>query len=111
MKLFLTIASLFFLSSFLLADNELITTSSGITKGIKKGKVYLYEDIPYALPPNGVLRWKAPREMISSELILPKDKNFCIQRPSNLGGAIGNTHFVGTEDCLYLDVFTPKKRF
>ena len=38
-----------------------------------------------------------------------KSNNFCIQRPSSLGGAQGKEFFVGTEDCLYLDVIAPAK--
>ena len=82
-------------------------TSSGKINFNKHKNVHIYEDIPYAKPPIEMLRWKAPREILSTELILPKEDNFCIQRPSNLGGAEGETNFVGNEDCLYLDVFTP----
>ena len=42
--------------------------------------------------------------------ISPKNDNFCIQRPSNLGGVDGEDFFVGKEDCLYLDIFTPSKK-
>jgi len=88
-----------------------VETTSGITSAVSKKNIYIFEDIPYAQPPIGILRWKAPREIKSSNLITPKDDNFCIQRPSNLGGAEGDTTFVGTEDCLYLDIFTPDGDF
>ncbi len=105
---------LFLLSSLLLGlsnqtFSETITSSSGKINANKQGNVYVYEDIPYAKPPIGVLRWKAPRELISNKAILPKENNFCIQRPSNLGGAGGETNFVGSEDCLYLDIFSPTR--
>ena len=100
---FLSIGELF-------AINDVaIETSSGTVYGVKKNKVIFYEDIPYAQPPIGELRWKAPRTLISSSLIKPKEDNFCIQRPSNLGGVDGDGFFVGNEDCLYLDIHTPKK--
>jgi Carboxylesterase type B len=100
---FLSIGQLF-------AINDVaIETSSGTVYGVKKNKVIFYEDIPYAQPPIGELRWKAPRTIISSSLIKPKENNFCIQRPSNLGGVEGDGFFVGNEDCLYLDIHTPKK--
>ena len=108
MKLFffLTFSTLFL--NIVYASNQ-ISTSSGLVNGsIKKG-VILYEDIPYAEPPIGDLRWKAPRKLSNSTKISPKNDNFCIQRPSNLGGVDGEDFFVGTEDCLYLDIFTPKK--
>ena len=41
-------------------------------------------------------------------VINDKKNNFCVQRPSSLGGASGEGDFVGTEDCLYLDIRKPK---
>ena len=38
---------------------------------------------------------------------MPKDGNYCVQRPSSLGGPGGSGPFVGTEDCLYLDISAP----
>ena len=88
-----------------------VETSSGLTEGYKKGGVVYWDDIPYAEPPIGELRWKAPREIANNKnIILPKDNNYCVQRPSSLGGPGGNGLFVGTEDCLYLDIQAPAKR-
>ena len=89
------------------SDNLVVNTSSGDVHGKKYKNIFIFEDIPYAKPPIGNLRWKAPRELDSPAIISPKENNFCIQRPSNLGGAEGED-FVGTEDCLYLDILTPK---
>ena len=110
MKLFYIFLLNLSVSFFAVADSKTsIVTSSGDVIGIKQNNVIKYEDIPYAQAPVGDLRWKAPRKIISPLKILPKENNFCIQRPSNLGGADGNYFFVGTEDCLYLDIFTPKE--
>ncbi len=92
------------------SDNLVVNTSSGDVHGNKYKNIFIFEDIPYAKPPVGNLRWKAPRELDSPAIINPKENNFCIQRPSNLGGAEGEGRIVGSEDCLYLDVFVPKKR-
>ena len=90
-----------------------IHTSSGISKGVEKNGVITWNDLPYAQPPIGALRWKAPRDYISNkdQIIEDKENNFCVQRPSSLGGAPGSNSFVGTEDCLYLDIRKPKKTF
>ena len=106
--LILFCSSLSIAVSLVAADNLLVETTSGQVLGSKKRNVVIYEDIPYAKPPVGVLRWKAPREISDPEKIFPKEDNFCIQRPSNLGGVNGKDFFVGSEDCLYLDIFTPK---
>tara|TARA_B100000902_G_C27308649_1_gene917068 strand:- start:1565 stop:3355 length:1791 start_codon:yes stop_codon:yes gene_type:complete len=112
MKLFLIIflnVSLIYSSNLNALDNYSVYTESGFVEGLKKNRSVLYQDIPYAQPPVGNLRWRAPKQLISSDTILPKDDNFCIQRPSNLGGAEGDNFFTGSEDCLYLDIYTPSK--
>jgi para-nitrobenzyl esterase len=111
MKLFfIFLINIFLLFSLNLnASNDFVYTQSGVVEGLKKNRSVLYQDIPYAQPPVGNLRWKAPRTLKSSDKILPKDENFCIQRPSNLGGAEGDDFYAGSEDCLYLDIYTPSK--
>ena len=102
-----------FLSSSNLYSDEhelLISTSSGIASGIKNSGVISWNNIPYAEPPVEELRWKAPRD-IKSDLLIQDNKKitYCVQEPSNLGGADGDTLVVGSEDCLYLDIKAPKK--
>ena len=105
-KLLIFLIGTFF--SYAALTNYVIETSSGIVDGYKKGRVVLWDDIPYAKPPVDNLRWKAPRKIINSKnKITSKDDNFCVQRPSSLGGADGDGPFVGTEDCLYLDITAP----
>ena len=87
---------------------DYISTTSGYIKGYAKNKVINYDDIPYAKPPIGSLRWKAPREINDRDKILQsKVGNHCIQEPSSMGGAPGKGIITGTEDCLYLDIKTP----
>jgi len=90
-----------------------VQTSSGISIGYSDRGIIHWDDIPYAQPPVGDLRWKAPRKINSnSNTIKPKDNNFCIQKTSNLGGSsqFSEMDISGTEDCLYLDIFAPSKK-
>ncbi len=90
-----------------------VVTSSGITEGYKENNVIIWNDIPYAEPPIGDLRWKAPRKIKqNSNFIQPKDNNFCIQRTSSLGGSsqFSDDLISGSEDCLYLDIYAPTKK-
>ena len=86
-----------------------ISTTSGEVTATVTSKTMIYEDIPYAMPPINDLRWRAPRTISNKVEIYPKENNFCIQRPSNLGGVESENFYTGSEDCLYLDIFTPKK--
>jgi para-nitrobenzyl esterase len=84
-----------------------ITTSSGVSQGMLNKNVVSWEDIPYAIPPVGDLRWKAPRALISPESnIQPQDGNGCLQEASIYAGIQGEG-IVGQEDCLYLDIKAP----
>ncbi len=52
-----------------------------------------WDDIPYAQPPTGELRWKAPVKLEGSHnnnVIKPQENNFCVQEPSGLGGSDGD---------------------
>ncbi len=84
-----------------------ISTSSGVSQGTLNKNVVSWEDIPYAIPPEGDLRWKAPRALISPESnIQPLDGNGCLQVASIYAGIQGEG-IVGQEDCLYLDIKAP----
>ena len=86
-----------------------VTTSSGISQGTFHENVITWEDIPYAISPEGNLRWKAPRPKVSPELtILPQEGNGCLQEASIYAGIEGEG-IVGQEDCLYLDIKAPVK--
>ena len=107
----LSLIPLLILTMFLSTDDKNIQTSSGISSGYLENRVIKWDDIPYAQKPIGDLRWKAPREFHDeSTIIQPKDDNFCIQRPSGLGGSEGDGYFSGSEDCLYLDIIAPKNK-
>jgi para-nitrobenzyl esterase len=97
-----------------LSTNDLrVSTSSGITEGYIKKNVNIWSDIPYAKPPVGDLRWKAPRKIQKKDnIIQQKDNNFCLQRTSNLGGSaqFSEDKISGSEDCLYLDIYSPSKK-
>ena len=74
---------IFFFFSFLVyGDNHGIETSSGTTFGKEKNNVISWDDIPYASPPIGDLRWRAPKQLklsVKNNLIKPKVNNFCVQ--------------------------------
>ena len=92
------------------SENQ-IQTTSGSTNGYIKNGVINWDDIPYAQPPLGDMRWRAPKKLEISEYlntVKPQDNNFCVQEPSGLGGSDGDSFFSGSEDCLYLDIKRPK---
>ena len=110
--LLILLSSIFLIPSIVYGSENKIQTTSGITNGYIKNRVINWDDIPYAQPPIGDLRWRAPKNLESSEYlntINPQVNNFCVQEPSGLGGSHGDIYFSGTEDCLYLDIKRPEK--
>ena len=55
------------LSVFIMAADLNVATTSGVTNGYIKNNVIVWEDIPFAQPPVGDLRWKAPRKLLQNK--------------------------------------------
>ena len=85
-----------------------VTTESGFVVPYLTQDVLTWSDIPYAQPPVGDLRWKAPRRLAedSGVTLSAKPGVACVQMASDSGGVPGEG-IVGQEDCLYLDIKTP----
>ncbi|MEO8602804.1 MAG: carboxylesterase family protein [bacterium] len=87
------------------------TTPAGPLVGIKG----TYGDqawlgIPYAQPPLGALRWRAPQPLAPwSETRQARAFGApCVQYASPLGGVPGSDGaVVGSEDCLFLNIYAP----
>lgn len=67
-------------------------------------KYYSFEGIPYAKPPVGKLRFRDPQELKSWTGVLDATKRGSRCRQIN---PYFNTPIEGSEDCLYLNVYTP----
>jgi para-nitrobenzyl esterase len=83
------------------------TTTSGSLKGLDAGSHHQYLGIPYAAPPVGALRWVAPQPVAawSGEREATAFGPHC---PQAATPGLGYGYPGGQEDCLYLNVYTPK---
>jgi para-nitrobenzyl esterase len=92
------------------APAEQVKTANGALEGsaLKSG-IRVYRGVPFAASPVGELRWKAPQPVKNWSGVRPALEfgPNCMQRP-----VFGDMEFRNkgmSEDCLYLNVWTPAK--
>ncbi len=87
-----------------------VRTQSGLVQGAMEDGVTVYKGIPFAAPPLGDLRWRAPGAPAAWAGVRNADKFApgCTQVPIAFE-ALGMEKVPVSEDCLYLNVWTPAK--
>src|SRR5690349_20677296 len=85
----------------------IVKTDAGPVTGLAADGVAAYKGIPFAAPPVGALRWKAPQPARPWTAVLAADHyaSDCMQKP--FGGDAAPLGTPPAEDCLYLNVWTP----
>ncbi|WP_154796055.1 carboxylesterase/lipase family protein [Occultella kanbiaonis] len=85
------------------ADRIVVTTDGGLVRGSLDGETRSFQGIPYAAPPVGELRWRAPApaEPWRGVRDATAPSPACAQNEGELPGGSAS------EDCLYLNVTTP----
>ncbi|HEX8150993.1 MAG TPA: carboxylesterase family protein [Pyrinomonadaceae bacterium] len=93
------------------AAADRVKTTGGVVEGLGRGAsgVRAFKGIPYAAAPVGDLRWRPPRALKRWEGVRRAEKfgPRCMQHP-----VFGDMNFRSdgmSEDCLYLNVWTPAK--
>ncbi|MCY1045676.1 carboxylesterase family protein [Corallococcus sp. bb12-1] len=87
-----------------------VSTVEGQLRGTAEEGVFAYKGIPYAQPPVGELRWRAPKAVVPWKHIREANAfgNASLQsREACIAGGGGDPGPMG-EDCLYLNVWTPR---
>jgi len=79
-------------------------TANGAVRGLASGAVDEFLGIPYAAPPLGALRWQPPQPAASWSGV--RDATTFAPHCPQLASPFGQAST--SEDCLYLNVFTPR---
>ncbi len=83
-----------------------VKTDNGLVQGAVEDGLRIYRGIPYAAPPVNELRWKPPQPAQKWEGVLQADKF----GPASIQNNPAMTNLAPpSEDCLYLNVWTPAK--
>jgi para-nitrobenzyl esterase len=87
-------------------DTTMVKTDSGSVSGTQQGDLRVFTGIPFAAPPTGDLRWRPPAS------VKPWDgvKETTIFSPACPQPTAAAPTLNMSEDCLYLNVWTPAKR-
>lgn len=87
-----------------LALSDPVMTEEGPVRGELQDKSIVFRGIPYASPPVGDLRWRAPQSAAKRTSVLEATQfgSMCSQPDG--------TKVVGSEDCLSLNIWSPKTK-
>jgi para-nitrobenzyl esterase len=104
-------ATVLLAASAAVAAADRVKTAGGVVEGMGRqaSGVRIFRGIPFAQPPVGDLRWKPPQPVKSWDGVRQATKfgPRCMQAP-----VFGDMNFRSdgmSEDCLYLNVWTPAK--
>jgi para-nitrobenzyl esterase len=92
----------------LATDHPQAKTANGIVEGLSHSGIAVFEGIPFAQPPVGDLRWREPQP-VKDWTGVRKADHF---GPNPMEKPAGDMVFRSqgmSEDCLYLNVWTPAK--
>ena len=102
---FAFVASSVFLAS---AAPDVVQVDGGQIAGAAADGVRVFKGIPFAAPPVGALRWKAPQPVVPWSGVKTADtfSPECMQVPYPPGSPYASAPQPISEDCLYLNVWT-----
>jgi para-nitrobenzyl esterase len=104
--LFILAAAVLLVSLPARAATDLVVTTAGTLRATHEDGVLVYKAIPYAAPPVGNLRWRAPQPPLPWPGVRAASRfaPACMQRGTSMPG---ETPPATSEDCLYLNIWTP----
>ncbi|MDD4241200.1 MAG: carboxylesterase family protein, partial [Smithellaceae bacterium] len=89
--------------------STVVKTGFGYVRGSVEDGVSSWKGIPYAKPPVGELRWAAPVDPDPWQGVRNATEPCvaCAQQEADKFWRAAPGEFVGSEDCLYLDIYRP----
>ena len=91
-------------------SSGLVETTSGALQGSPEGNAIVFRGVPYAQPPVGELRWRAPEPARLDGVIVADSFGPACLQPVNEDGSPNYGGYAGpvSEDCLTLNIWAPQ---
>jgi para-nitrobenzyl esterase len=86
-----------------------VKTANGVIEGTDESGIRVFKGVPFAAPPVGNLRWKEPQPVKNWQGVRKADKFGPRAMQRALFGDMNFRSNGVSEDCLYLNVWTPSK--
>ncbi len=114
-KKYFVVIILLLINNFLAAQLHTVKTVNGLVAGSSHNKINIFKGIPFAAPPVGVLRWKAPQPAANWKGVR-QCTTFSASpfQPNPVPFLCWSEEFIAppkplSEDCLYLNIWTGAK--
>ncbi len=91
-------------------SDPVVQTTSGVLEGTAEGDALVFRGVPYAKPPVGELRWRAPEPIAWNGVKSAKSFGPACLQPVNEDGSPNFGGYAGpvSEDCLTLNIWAPE---
>lgn len=108
-QFFITLAAMSLTIGASAQDAPQAQTGNGILEGINESGIKVFKGVPFAAPPVGNLRWAAPQPVQKWDGIRKADEFGPNPMQENVFGDMMFGTKKMSEDCLYLNIWTPAK--
>ncbi|WP_434502798.1 carboxylesterase/lipase family protein [Prevotella sp.] len=108
-QFFITLAAMFLTIGASAQDAPQAQTGNGTLEGINESGIKVFKGVPFAAPPVGNLRWAAPQPVQKWDGIRKADEFGPNPMQENVFGDMMFGTKKMSEDCLYLNIWTPAK--